>query len=149
MRAGLRARRVVAAGVVGPWLALLVAMAAGDTTAAPYKCRVQTAPGSTRELVVDARSTRAAQALAGDAMGLRARVAADISCAAVRIPAPPRSDASAMRPVDIEPRSHRWRGNGVAGQELLPGETPQQCIARLRIPADERLTRLCRPGSVP
>ena len=135
--------------MAGVWLApaLLVAMAAGEATGAPYQCRVQTAPGSTRELVIDARSSRAARALAEEAMG-QPRVAADVSCAAMRTPATPRTAASAPRPGG-EPQSHRWRGQAVAGQELRPGETPKECIARLRIPADDRLTRLCLPAAGP
>lgn len=45
--------------------------------------------------------------------------------------------------------SHRWRGSAMPGQELLRRETPEECIARLQIPADSKLEALCRPAPSP
>lgn len=152
MIAGLAARRLAAIGgvaVAGAWLApalLGTAVTLAVPPPAKYKCAV-----GARQLIVAGRSLEEAKAAARSALPARAPGASRISCAVMRMrpaqaasmqaPAPQAEDA-------VEPRqSHRWRGHPVPAQELLPGETPEECIARLHIPADDKLEALCRPAA--
>ena len=139
----------VAAALAGACVA--TALAAAEAHAAPvaakykYRCAV-----GARQFTAEGRSVQEAKALVRAAVGAGAPGASRISCQALRArPAPVDSArASAAQPADggEAGQSHRWRGRAVPGQELLPGETPQECIARLHIPRDHKLEALCRPA---
>lgn len=143
-----RYRAGAVAVLAGAWLA--AALATPEALAAPvaakstYKC----AAGA-RQFIVAARSVQEAKA-AARSVAAGAPGASRISCAALR--SRPAQVAS-VQPPDAQPadarearQSHRWRGHPVPGQELLPGETPEECIARLHVPRDDKLEALCRPA---
>ncbi|NKE68089.1 hypothetical protein RAMLITH_19885 [Ramlibacter sp. RBP-2] len=148
--AGLPARRLpgaVAAILAGACLAAALvtagALAAPVAAKSTYKC----AAGA-RQFIVAARSVQEAKAAArSGAAG--APGASRISCKALRSPP---AQVGSVQPPAAQPadgrearQSHRWRGHPVPGQELLPGETPEECITRLHIPRDDKLEALCRP----
>lgn len=117
-------------GALRTWLApalVGVALAAADTAPVAFAMRT----------------------LRADSAGAAVRMAAATAAASAPPPfkaAPPAKASGPPRQDKVEQQSHRWRGAGVPGQELQSGETPEACIARLKIPADSRLEGLCRPA---
>lgn len=131
------AAAVLAGACVAAALVTAGALAAPVAAKSPYKCAV-----GARQFIVEASSAQEARA-AVRSLAAGAPGAGRISCKALRSPPAPVSAQSAD--VGEAQPSHRWRGHPVAGQELLPGETPEGCIARLHIPRDDKLEALCRP----
>lgn len=137
---------VLAGACAASTLVTAEALAAPAASKYRYKCAV-----GARQLIVEGRSVQEAKAVVRTAVGAGAPDANRISCKALRSrPAQVASvQPSAAQPADADEAglSHRWRGHAVAGQELLNGETPEGCIARLHIPRDDKLEALCRPAA--
>lgn len=137
---------LVAGACVASALVTAEALAAPATAKYKYRCAV-----GGRQVIVEGRSVQEAKAAVRTAVGAEAPGTSRISCQALRSRTAQVGSvqASAAQPADADEagRSHRWRGHAVPGQELLPGETPEGCIARLHIPRDHKLEALCRPAA--